>query len=144
MNEKPLGQWDFKDLVSYGTWEIIKAITQGHALSGAVHQVLNLARQWQAENRVKADSEEIDRLRAELRTRHAHQHEAEALAEQLGPLPEARKPDDNGLGWFTAGQMHAYALQERAAERDRLALLAESRTDGWHSLTAAEIRRGAL
>ncbi len=31
-----------------------------------------------------------------------------------------------------------------AAERERLALLAENRADGWHSLTADEIRRGAL
>ena len=31
-----------------------------------------------------------------------------------------------------------------AAERERLAALAESRGDGWHSLTADEIRRGAL
>ena len=31
-----------------------------------------------------------------------------------------------------------------AAERERLARLAEGRTDGWHSLTPAEIRAGRV
>ena len=37
-----------------------------------------------------------------------------------------------------------YAARCVAAERERLALLADGRTDGWHSLTADEIRKGAL
>ena len=49
MSDKPLKDWEFQDLVTYGTWEVIKAITHGHALSIAVHQVLNLALQWRAE-----------------------------------------------------------------------------------------------
>jgi hypothetical protein len=42
------------------------------------------------------------------------------MSKGLGPLPEARKPDRNGAGWFTAGQMHAYAAEQVAAERERL------------------------
>jgi hypothetical protein len=41
----------------------------------------------------------------------------------LPPLPEARKPDEYGVGWFTAGQMHAYVEQATAelrAEVERL------------------------
>ena len=41
----------------------------------------------------------------------AQQSAAIAQPEQhteLPPLPEARKPDDHGIGWFTAGQMKAY------------------------------------
>lgn len=38
---------------------------------------------------------------------------------ELPPLPEARKPDEHGAGWFTAGQMRAHAAQEVAAELDR-------------------------
>ena len=41
------------------------------------------------------------------------------MSKGLGPLPEARKPDRNGAGWFTAGQMHAYAAEQVAAERER-------------------------
>lgn len=29
--------------------------------------------------------------------------------DELPPLPEARRADPNGVGWFTAGQMRAYA-----------------------------------
>ncbi len=43
-----------------------------------------------------------------------------AVAEAL-PLPEARKPDEHGAGWFTAGQMRAYAADAVAAERERCA-----------------------
>lgn len=41
------------------------------------------------------------------------------LNDLLGPLPEARKPDENGAGWFTAGQMRTYAAEQVAAERER-------------------------
>lgn len=51
---------------------------------------------------------------------HCNDLERLASIEGLGPLPEARKPDENGAGWFTAGQMLAYGAQERAAERERL------------------------
>lgn len=35
-------------------------------------------------------------------------------------------------------------MEATLAERERLARMAESRTDGWHSLTAAEIRAGRI
>ena len=38
---------------------------------------------------------------------------------KLPPLPEARKPDEYGVGWFTAGQVHNYAtlaVEHNAAE----------------------------
>jgi hypothetical protein len=37
------------------------------------------------------------------------------------PMPEARKPDEHGAGWFTAGQMLAYAAESAAEERERIA-----------------------
>lgn len=54
-----------------------------------------------------------------------------AVAEAL-PLPEARKPDEHGAGWFTAGQMRAYAATAVAAERERCAGIARKygRADG--------------
>lgn len=33
----------------------------------------------------------------------------------LPPLPQARMPDEHGIGWFTAGQMHEYARAALAA-----------------------------
>ncbi len=39
---------------------------------------------------------------------------------KLLPLPEARKPDEYGVGWFTAGQMHAYVEQATAELRGLL------------------------
>lgn len=43
------------------------------------------------------------------------------MSVELPPLPDARKPDENGVGWFTANQMHAYATEALAAQSAELA-----------------------
>lgn len=70
------------------------------------------------------------------------------------PLPDKQGCEDDPMygirpvSYYTDKQMEAYAREavrlNIAAERERLALLAESRTDGYLSLTADEIRRGSL
>lgn len=45
---------DFKELVAWACWEIIKGITSGERLERSVHGVLVYAAQWQNERRAKA------------------------------------------------------------------------------------------
>ena len=56
---------------------------------------------------------------------------------ELPPLPEARKPDEHGAGWFTAGQMIAFRAEGIAAaiaeEREANALLCEQQGAEWDS-----------
>ena len=51
--EKPLSEWTFQELVSVATWDVITGITQGHALKGLIHQALNFALIWKAEQNGK-------------------------------------------------------------------------------------------
>ena len=51
------------------------------------------------------------------------------MTDNLPPLPEARKPDEHGAGWFTAAQMQAYA---RAAIAQ-----AQSLPDGYNPMKTA-------
>ena len=65
-------------------------------------------------------------------------------SEGLGPLPESRRHSYDA--YYSAEQMRAYAAEQVAAERERLARLAESNEDsaGFHTLSASEIRAGAI
>lgn len=51
-------------------------------------------------------------------------------------------------GWttygFTPDGLISFVRAIVSAERERLAQLAETRADGWHSLTPAEIRAGRV
>ena len=51
------------------------------------------------------------------------------MSNELPPLPEARRPDENGAGWFTAGQLQAYARAAVADERERCAKVCEAEAD---------------
>jgi uncharacterized protein (DUF2461 family) len=44
--------------------------------------------------------------------------ESEQPQYSLPPLPRPRKPDENGAGWFTAGQMHEFAAAAIAQARE--------------------------
>lgn len=53
----------------------------------------------------------------------------------------ARRSTNGGLVWIE-NELDVREIWETATatERERIALLAENRDDGWHSLTASEIR----
>lgn len=54
-NRKPFEDWTFDDLKAAGVWSVISNISQGHQLSGAVHEILIMALKWQVEQQEKVD-----------------------------------------------------------------------------------------
>lgn len=49
--DRPISEWTFQDLVSMATWDVIQGLTRGYALHGLIHQVLELALRWKAEQK---------------------------------------------------------------------------------------------